>query len=66
MVIQANMSPKEINVVWEDTAPVFKKYNIALTEKSLEELVNDTVFILLLEELNEIAGSSAATCIEGG
>ena len=66
MVIQANMSPKEINAVWEDTASVFKKYNLPLTEKSLEELVNDTVLILMLEELNGIAGSSAATCIKGG
>ncbi|MFT9598769.1 hypothetical protein [Mesobacillus sp.] len=66
MVIQANMSPKEIVDVWENTAVVFTKYNIPIVNQSLEKLVNNDLLIFLLQELNSIVGSSIATCIEGG
>lgn len=66
MVIQANMSPRAIVDVWENTAVVFTKYNIPLVNQSLEKLVNNDLLILLLQELNSIVGSSTATCIEGG
>ncbi|MBT2643450.1 hypothetical protein J7I80_14505 [Bacillus sp. ISL-41] len=66
MVIQANMSPRAIVDVWENTAVVFTKYNIPLVNQSLETLVNNDLLVLLLQELNSIVGSSTATCIEGG
>lgn len=66
MVIQANMSPKAIVDVWENTAVVFTKYNIPIVNQSLEKLVNNDLLIFLLQELNSIVGSSIATCIEGG
>ncbi|PLR78705.1 hypothetical protein CU633_03900 [Bacillus sp. V3-13] len=66
MVIQSNMSPKSIVLVWESTKEVFNKYNIQLTDKTLESFVNEEVLTLLLAELNEKVGSSSATCIEGG
>ena len=66
MVIQANMSPKAIVDVWENTAVVFTKYNIPIVYQSLEKLVNNDLLIFLLQELNSIVGSSTATCIEGG
>jgi hypothetical protein len=66
MVIQSNMSPGAIVDVWEDTADVFKKYNVPITKQSLEILVENDILISLLQELNSIVGSSIATCIEGG
>lgn len=60
------MTSKAISVVWEDTLEVFQKYNVPITEKTLQVLVNDNNLQLLLTELNKVVGSSNATCIEGG
>jgi hypothetical protein len=66
MVIQTNMTSKAITEVWEDTARVFKKYNVPITNKTLKELVTDSSLQVLLAELNNVVRSSTATCIEGG
>lgn len=66
MVIQSNMSPKAIVEVWENTAVVFKKYHVPITEKTLESLIENDILDTLLKELNNTVGSSTATCIEGG
>lgn len=66
MVIQSNMAPKAIVEVWENTATVFQKHNIALVDMSLETLVGVDELTTLLKELNGIVGSSSATCVEGG
>ncbi|MCG1139878.1 hypothetical protein K4T90_11625 [Staphylococcus epidermidis] len=67
MVIQANMSPKAVVEVWETTAPIFVKFNVPLSEKSLEIIVEEADTLTdLLTELNAVVGSSSATCIEGG
>lgn len=66
MVIQSNMSPKAIVEVWENTAPIFVKYNVPLTDKTLEIIVESDILLNLLVELNAVVGSSTATCIEGG
>jgi hypothetical protein len=66
MVIQANMTPKEIVGVWEATENIFKKYKIPLSLLTLETLIDGELLPLLLQELNATVGSSAATCIEGG
>ncbi|MGG3772948.1 hypothetical protein [Heyndrickxia faecalis] len=66
MVIQSNMSPKAIVDVWEITAPIFVKFNVPLTDKTLESIVDSDIVPTLLTELNAAVGSSSATCIEGG
>jgi hypothetical protein len=66
MVIQANMSPKAIVEVWEDTTVIFQKSKIPLTTNPLESFVEKEQLNLLLRELNAAVGSSTATCIEGG
>jgi hypothetical protein len=66
MVIQGNMTPKEIVDVWEATEDIFKKYKIPVTIQTLETLVAEEHLPLILQELNATVGSSAATCIEGG
>jgi hypothetical protein len=66
MVIQSNMTSKAITQVWEDTVEVFLKYNVPITEKALHVLVNNNILQVLLTELNNVVGSSNATCIEGG
>lgn len=66
MVIQSNMSPKAIVEVWEKTATIFEKYNVPITEKTLETFIEADTMTILLIELNDIVGSSTATCIEGG
>lgn len=66
MVIQPNMSPKAIVEVWGNTATIFKKYKIPLTEKALETLSEVNTLSILLKELNDLVGSSTTTCIEGG
>ncbi|MFJ5714428.1 hypothetical protein [Neobacillus sp. NPDC093127] len=66
MVIQSNMTSKAISGVWEETLEVFQKYNVPITEKTLQVLVNDNIFQELLTELNKVVGSSNATCIKGG
>ncbi|MEH7356291.1 hypothetical protein V7150_22515 [Neobacillus drentensis] len=66
MVIQSNMSSKAIVHVWENTADTFKKFNVPISEISLDALVNNSVLPALLAELNTVVGSSGATCIEGG
>jgi hypothetical protein len=66
MVIQSNMTSKAISEVWKETLEVFQKYNIPITEKTLQVLANDKILQVLLTELNKIVGSSNATCIEGG
>jgi hypothetical protein len=66
MVIQSNMSPKAIVEVWGVTANIFKKYNIPLTDQSLDTLLENQKLLLLIQELNTSVGSSTVTCIEGG
>lgn len=66
MVIQSNMTSKAISEVWEETLEVFQKYNVPITEKALQVLVNVNILQVLLTELNKVVGSSNATCIEGG
>ena len=66
MVIQSNMSSKAIVDVWGETADVFNKYQIPLTETTLEVVVEKEQLDSLLQELNYAVGSSALTCIEGG
>ncbi|SMQ77964.1 hypothetical protein SAMN05444673_3165 [Bacillus sp. OV166] len=66
MVIQSNMTSKAITVVWEKTVDVFQKFNVPITKKTLQVLVNDNILQLLLTELNNVVGSSNATCVEGG
>jgi hypothetical protein len=66
MVIQSNMSPEAIVDVWEETADVFKKYNVPLSKQSLETLIGNELLPSLLQELNSAVGSSTTTCIEGG
>jgi len=66
MVIQSNMSPKEIIDVWGETAEVFNKYPIPTTEETLEAMIDKEQLISLLQELNSVIGSSTLTCVEGG
>ena len=66
MVIQSNMSPKAIVEVWENTVPIFAKFNVPLTDKTLESNIESEILPNLLHELNAAVGSSTATCIEGG
>ncbi|WP_458411811.1 hypothetical protein ACNQFZ_13225 [Schinkia sp. CFF1] len=67
MVIQSNMAPKAIVEIWQNTAPVFAKFNVPLTEKTLVTIIeNADVLNNLLTELNDVVESSYATCIEGG
>lgn len=66
MVIQPNMSSKAIVEVWENTVHTFKKYNVPISEKTLETIVPELVLPALLSELNTVVGSTGATCIEGG
>lgn len=65
MVIQSNMTPKAITKVWGETLAVFRRYNVPITEKTLQELVDDNLLPLLVE-LNNVVGSSNETCIDGG
>lgn len=66
MVIQSNMSPKAIVEVWEITAPILAEFNVLLTEKSLESIVESEILPILLNKLNAAVGSSTATCVECG
>jgi hypothetical protein len=66
MVIQSNMSSKAIVEVWENTVDTFIKYNVTISEKTLDTLVHDSILPALLSELNFVVGSSSATCIGGG
>lgn len=66
MVIQSNMSPKAIVEIWENTASIFIKYNVPLTEKTLETSINTNSLTNLLIELNAVVGSTTTKCIEGG
>jgi hypothetical protein len=66
MVIQSNMSPKAIAEVWELTVTIFEKYNIPLSEIAMESFIDADILTNLLFNLNNIVGSSATTCIEGG
>ena len=66
MVIQSNMSSNAIIEVWAETEEIFNKYNIPLTNLTLETLVETEFLSSLLQELNCVVGSSTATCIEGG
>ncbi len=66
MVIQSNMSPKAIVEVWKETATIFTKFNIPLTDKTLESFIDSNILHNLLTKLNVAVGSSTATCVEGG
>lgn len=66
MVIQSNMSPKAIVEVWEITASIFAKFNVPITDKTIESTSDSMILPDLLIELNAAVGSSAATCVEGG
>jgi hypothetical protein len=61
------MTSRAITEVWIKTVEVFQKYNVPVTNKSLQVLVNDNILQVLLTELNNVVvGSTSATCIEGG
>lgn len=66
MVIQSNMSSKSIVEVWKETEEVFDNYNIPLTERTLETVVEANVLTSLIKDLNAIVGSSTVTCVKGG
>ncbi|WP_342430287.1 hypothetical protein [Neobacillus sp. FSL H8-0543] len=66
MVIQPNMSSKSIIEIWENTIDVFQKHNISISEVALEKVVERNILNSLIKKLNDIVGSSSATCIEGG
>jgi hypothetical protein len=66
MVIQSNMSPKAIVEVWGVTETIFKKYNIPLSNQTLETLLENQELFHLIQELNTTVGSSTVTCIKGG
>jgi hypothetical protein len=66
VVIQSNMSSEAIVQVWSETKEVFSQYSIPLTNKPLNEVIEEEELIKLLESLNEVVGSSRTTCIEGG
>ncbi|MBD8069276.1 hypothetical protein [Bacillus sp. PS06] len=66
MVIQSNMSPKAIVEVWKETASIFTKFNLAITDNALETILETDTLSSLLIELNAAVGSSTDTCIEGG
>jgi hypothetical protein len=66
MVIQPNMSSKSIIEIWENTVDVFKKHNITISETPLEKVVEGNILDSLIMELNNIVGSSSATCVDGG
>lgn len=66
MVIQPNMSPKAITEIWSNATVVLNKFKVPISDKPLETVVESQVLDSLLKELNNIVGSSSATCIEGG
>ncbi|MDR7003013.1 hypothetical protein [Neobacillus niacini] len=66
MVIQPNMSPKAITEVWSNATVVLNKYKVPISERPLETIVESQTLDSILKELNNIVGSSSATCIEGG
>ncbi|MBT2680511.1 hypothetical protein J7E38_15985 [Bacillus sp. ISL-35] len=66
MVIQPNMSSKSIIDTWDSTKDVFKKHNMTISESPLEKVVDGDILDSLIKELNNIVGSSSATCVEGG
>lgn len=51
MVIQSNMSPKSIVEVWENTAPIFMKFNVPLIDKTLESIIESEILPNHLIEL---------------
>jgi hypothetical protein len=65
-ISKPNMSPKAIVEIWSDTNEVLAKYNVAISEESLETLVETDILDSLLKDLNSVIGSSPTTCIEGG
>ncbi len=66
MVIQPTMSPQAIVDVWDNTRAVFKAYDVLLSDRQLTELVEPVTLPLLLRDLNEMVGSTPATCTGGG
>ncbi|MFZ3579485.1 hypothetical protein [Virgibacillus sp. DJP39] len=66
MVIQENMTPKEIVDTWEQTAEVFNQFSIPLVHDSLGSFMEEGILEKLLQELNQVVGSSSVTCVEGG
>ena len=66
MVIQSNMSPKAIVEVWKISAPIFVEFNVPLTERTLESIIDPGILPNLIMELNAAVGSSTTTCVEGG
>ncbi|WLD93329.1 hypothetical protein [Alkalihalobacillus sp. AL-G] len=66
MVIQPNMTPKSIVLIWPETEDIFEQFKLETKDRPLEELCNNILLAKLLQTLNETIGSSSATCIEGG
>jgi hypothetical protein len=66
MVIQPNMSSKSIIEIWENTIDVFQQHKISISDVALEKVVESSSLNSLIKDLNDIVGSSSATCIEGG
>lgn len=69
MVIQANMTPKGIVAAWPETKTVFVQFQVDPGDTvNLEHLAKEKNLSLdnLISQLNEIIGSSSATCTAGG
>lgn len=66
MVIQDNMSPRDIVSIWAETENIFKKHRIPVVQQQLKEFVSHNQIDSVLRELNEKVGSSSDTCISGG
>ncbi|MBO8171244.1 MAG: hypothetical protein H0Z33_05035 [Bacillaceae bacterium] len=67
MVIQSNMSPSQIVMIWEETRTVFLKYHVSPDSSwPIDKLVKKSQLPTLMTELNKVVGSSDLTCVEGG
>lgn len=67
MVIQAYMTVCEVVRTWPETRGVFESYGIDPDSCSaIDEVVDSVTTGLLVRDLNQAVGSSAATCVEGG
>ncbi|MFB4165320.1 hypothetical protein ACE1TI_16295 [Alteribacillus sp. JSM 102045] len=67
MIIQENMHISEIVKVWPETIKIFEDYHIPVdSNRKLEDLVDRVKVRDVLSDLNQLLGSSQATCIEGG
>lgn len=67
MVITQEMPVSGIVNSWDQSREVFDKYGIPVdSNKTLKEHLQGDQLKSIIPELNQIIGSSGATCIEGG